>query len=83
MCYIKAREINKMMMVIVQYTRHSLNQVWRSAAIAHTSALCSAALLNKQPPHALYEIYIEKMFAKFEEKLTHIESIEYALDNLP
>ena len=38
---------------------------------------------NKQPPHSLYEIYMEKMFAKFEEKLTPIESIEYALDNLP
>jgi len=39
--------------------------------------------LKKQPPHNLYEIYIKKMFTKFEKELVPIESIEYALDNLP
>ena len=39
--------------------------------------------LRKQPPDNLYETYIKKMFTKFEEELVPIESIEYALDNLP
>ena len=38
---------------------------------------------KKQPPHNIYEIYMKKMFAKFEKELKPTESIEYALDNLP
>ena len=39
--------------------------------------------LGTQPSHNLYETYMKKMFTKFEEELVPIESIEYALDNLP
>ena len=39
--------------------------------------------LEKPAPHNLYETYMLKMFTKFEEELKPIESIEYALDNLP
>ena len=39
--------------------------------------------LKTQPPDGLYESYIQKMFAKFDKELAPIESIEYALDNLP